>query len=163
MNRPLWLLQSSPSPIAPQCFWFLRTLVPIPRTLSPCIWLHCLLTFVGLIPANWEMPLQHTIPLHKGRSFPMALFQSGTVCCLQRVQSHIQHPDYFLPKLFPAHCRRSLRKLKKVWNAACKCVCPYYFNLSRLILLPFPKRYLFRWQNSIYNNPGLTLKRMKAA
>ena len=65
-----------------------------------CIWLHCLLTFVGLIPASWELPLQHTIPLHKGRSSPMALSQSGTICCLQRLQSHIQHSDYFLPHLY---------------------------------------------------------------
>ena len=44
--------------------------------------------------------LQHTVLLHKGISSPMALSQSGTICCLQRLQSHIQHPDYFLPHLY---------------------------------------------------------------
>ena len=99
MNRSLWLLQSSPSPVAQQCFWFLWTLVPVPWNLGLCTWLHCLLTFVDLIPANWELPLQHTIPLHEGRSFTVAFSQSGTVCYLQRLQSHIQHPDCFLPHL----------------------------------------------------------------
>ena len=67
--------------------------------LNLCTRPHCLLTFVGLIPANWGDPLLHTILLHKDRFSPVGRFQSSTVYWFQRLQSHIQHTDCYLPHL----------------------------------------------------------------
>ena len=85
----------------------------------------------------------------KGQILPNGpFFQSGTVCCLQRLQSHIQHPDCFLPHLyivlvrpllpgiptlsmsFPAGVA-SLTFLFPLWT------CPSIFDGQRPYLVPF--------------------------
>ena len=50
------------------------------------------------MPASVELPFRQKILLHKDRSSPMAPF--GTISCFQRLQSHIQCLDCYLPHLY---------------------------------------------------------------